>query len=205
MFKLPFIVLKVSDPEDKFLEPVSSNTLDKSKNTFLDRFGKIIVAFYQVRVGDSYLLVLPKENRMQELDMHVKLSKATVEKTDFKVYFDPEHQVKEGEYRVEELVLSEEEYENTISQQECNLTRLEKNIPLPGIDFEDEMVLNVSDEWVSFTKGCYPGQEVVARTHNLAKPGKKLVVIDAQDLPEEKRSKMTSVIGSKGFVFVLNQ
>ena len=38
---------------------------------------------------------------------------------------------------------------------------------------------------MSFTKGCYPGQEVVARMHNLGKPKQKLVGlrIEADLLP----------------------
>ena len=39
------------------------------------------------------------------------------------------------------------------------------------------MLLNVADEaWVSYTKGCYLGQEIVARVHFRSKPPKKLVV-----------------------------
>ena len=39
---------------------------------------------------------------------------------------------------------------------------------------------------VSFSKGCYPGQEVVARTHYLGKPNRRMFRINIvdEDIPE---------------------
>jgi len=49
-----------------------------------------------------------------------------------------------------------------------NATRIEGGRPLFGIDFDDTMLpaeTSLLNRAVSFTKGCYPGQEVVARMH----------------------------------------
>lgn len=59
-----------------------------------------------------------------------------------------------------------------------NIARIEAGTPLFNIDFgptnlpHESGVLN---ERVSFKKGCYPGQEIVARMHNLGKPKQMLI------------------------------
>ncbi len=60
-----------------------------------------------------------------------------------------------------------------------NIARIENGSPLYMIDFgpdtrphETGALINTT---VSFTKGCYPGQEIVARTQNLGHPAKILI------------------------------
>jgi aminomethyltransferase len=59
-----------------------------------------------------------------------------------------------------------------------NTARLEAGTPYFRIDFGPTNLPHESgvlDSRVSFTKGCYPGQEVVARLQHLGKPKQKLV------------------------------
>jgi folate-binding protein YgfZ len=59
-----------------------------------------------------------------------------------------------------------------------NTARLEAGTPYFRIDFGPTNLPHESgvlESRVSFTKGCYPGQEVVARMQNLGKPKQKLV------------------------------
>lgn len=59
-----------------------------------------------------------------------------------------------------------------------NIARIEAGTPLMNIDFGSTNLpheTGVLRERVSFTKGCYVGQEVVARMENLGKPKQKLV------------------------------
>jgi folate-binding protein YgfZ len=54
-----------------------------------------------------------------------------------------------------------------------NIARIEAGTPLYGIDFGPENLpheTGVLHDRVSFTKGCYLGQEIVARTDSLGKP-----------------------------------
>ena len=49
-----------------------------------------------------------------------------------------------------------------------NAARIEAGRPLLGIDFDDTILPAETGQMsraVSFTKGCYPGQEIVARMH----------------------------------------
>ena len=75
-----------------------------------------------------------------------------------------------------------------------NIARIEAGWPLFQIDFDGRSLpaeTGVLDDRVSFTKGCYLGQEVVARMHALGKPKQILVALrlaEGQEprLPEEK-------------------
>lgn len=69
-----------------------------------------------------------------------------------------------------------------------NTARIEAGTPYFRIDFGPNNLPHESGvlaSRVSFTKGCYPGQEVVARMHNLGKPKQRLVGlrIEADLLP----------------------
>ncbi len=59
-----------------------------------------------------------------------------------------------------------------------NTARIEAGTPLFNIDFATESLpaeTGVLDSRVSFRKGCFLGQEVVTRMHNLGKPKQRLV------------------------------
>lgn len=63
-----------------------------------------------------------------------------------------------------------------VGEEAQNILRVEAGIPRYGIDFtEDNLLLEVGvDEAVSFTKGCYLGQEVVERIRSRGHVNKKL-------------------------------
>ena len=92
------------------------------------------------------------------------------------------------------------------------LFRVVNHIPVQGIDYRDEFLLNISDEeFVSYAKGCFLGQEPISKVHNRSKPTWKLVVRYQDECTEEERQKMTSVVvdpatrRTMGFVFVRNE
>jgi len=140
---------------------------------------------------------------LEHTEKYLKLSKAKWEKLEYLVYvyFDEENRKKkevthtikkekkerdecekEGENEEIEIkekkydiILTKEKRENTLSEEEFTKSRLKNNIPLQTVDYDKEMVLNVDPSLASLKKGCYPGQEIVARTMNYAKPPKKLI------------------------------
>jgi folate-binding protein YgfZ len=73
-----------------------------------------------------------------------------------------------------------------IGEEAQNILRIEAGIPRYGIDFtEDNLLLEVGlDDAVSFSKGCYLGQEVVERVRSRGHVNKKLVglSLEGQDL-----------------------
>ncbi len=64
-----------------------------------------------------------------------------------------------------------------VGEEAQNILRIEAGIPRYGVDFtEDNLLLEVGfDDAVSFTKGCYLGQEVVERIRSRGHVNKKLV------------------------------
>src|SRR5207253_4731799 len=70
-----------------------------------------------------------------------------------------------------------------------NATRIEAARPIFGIDFDDAILPHETgpllDRAVSFTKGCYPGQEIVARMHARQQVARKIAGIrfDGDTLP----------------------
>lgn len=73
-----------------------------------------------------------------------------------------------------------QEFENAgamkISDETREVLRVEAGIPLYGVDMDETTVVLETgiDEAVSFTKGCYVGQEVIIRIHHRGHVAKKL-------------------------------
>jgi len=64
-----------------------------------------------------------------------------------------------------------------VSQQAAECLRIERGRPLYGIDIDDTTIpqeAGLNERAVSFTKGCYVGQETVARLHYRGKPNRHL-------------------------------
>ncbi|MEK6917288.1 MAG: hypothetical protein AABW92_06115, partial [Nanoarchaeota archaeon] len=158
IYRLDKIVLRITKA-DKLLGNVTSNTLDAEKNALLDRFGKIVVTFNQIKHNDFFSIVIGKkfyERFMTAIKMYLKLTKAKVVKTNCKVYFDLDKKYKAKlsiPQNKGQLIITNEELDSNITEEEFTLFRLKNNIPIQGIDYDNEMLLNVSEEFVSYGKG----------------------------------------------------
>lgn len=68
------------------------------------------------------------------------------------------------------------------------IARIEAGIPREGVDAGEDYIILESEleSAVSYTKGCYLGQEVIARIHWRGQPAKRLrgFIIEADQLPE---------------------
>ncbi len=187
LYKLNKAVLSFKNKPEKLLNGLTSNELDKPKNAFLDKFGKIIVTANQVKVNDEILMVIEKqfvERLRQHLDAYLKLGKTKLEETDYNAYFDMDgdYNQESDEFTIKQnkgqIILTKKQLKTNITEEEFKTFRLNNNIPIQGRDYDEEMLLNVSEDYVSFKKGCYLGQEIIARVKNKAKPPKRLAVKD---------------------------
>jgi folate-binding protein YgfZ len=64
-----------------------------------------------------------------------------------------------------------------VSEQAAECLRVERGRPRYGIDLDDSVIpqeAGLNERAVSFTKGCYVGQETVARLHYKGKPNRHL-------------------------------
>ncbi len=70
-----------------------------------------------------------------------------------------------------------------------DILRIEAGVPHYGVDMDETNVVleAVADEAVSFTKGCYIGQEIIARIHWRGHVAKKLTGLSFDEQGETKR------------------
>jgi folate-binding protein YgfZ len=68
------------------------------------------------------------------------------------------------------------------------IARIEAGVPREGVDAGEDYIILESElnDAVSYTKGCYLGQEVIARIHWRGQPAKRLrgLLIDSDQMPE---------------------
>lgn len=74
-----------------------------------------------------------------------------------------------------------------VDEDSLDIVRVESGVARDGVDVDDDTIpleANLVD-WISFTKGCYVGQEVIARAYNLGGVKHRLVGlrIDGDDVP----------------------
>lgn len=205
LYKFNDTVLSITGNASAFLNGLTSNTLDAPRNAFLNQHGRIIATFRQKKISDDEFLIsvpsIATDGLIKHLDRYARLSHAQIRVSPQRSYIDLD---------TTQTVWSDEEFPNSISGEEFILFRLGHDIPLMGIDYQaEEFILNVHEhEYVSYDKGCFLGQEPVAKVHNRARPSRKLVVRFADEcLPQEAAVMTSKAIDpasgrAKGFVFI---
>ena len=222
LYSLSKVILSFQNNPGSFLNGLASNTIDKPQNAFLNIHGRVIAAFEQLRLNDDEVVVVVEKPFVDEvlshLERYAKLSGVKIQVLDEKVYFDLDSNVPlaEGDkvitHKKGRLLITKQPLSTNISDEAFKLFRLKNNIPLHGVDFKDEMVLNINEtDLISFTKGCFLGQEPVSKVHSRSKPSRVLVVKFEDECTSEEAAKMTSKTldpvtkRTLGFVFVSNR
>jgi folate-binding protein YgfZ len=78
-------------------------------------------------------------------------------------------------------------FEPSLSDEELELHRIESGVPRWQHEIDDRILpaeAGLDATHVSFSKGCYPGQEPVARLHFRGHPNRGLRVLELDQLPE---------------------
>jgi tRNA-modifying protein YgfZ len=78
--------------------------------------------------------------------------------------------------------------EPTLSEEELELIRIESGVPRWEREIDDRILpaeAGLDETHVSFSKGCYPGQEPVARLHFRGHPNRGLRVLELDETPEQ--------------------
>jgi tRNA-modifying protein YgfZ len=77
--------------------------------------------------------------------------------------------------------------EPTLAEDEVELRRIESGVPRWEREIDDRILpaeAGLDATHVSFSKGCYPGQEPVARLHFRGHPNRGLRVVELAEVPE---------------------
>lgn len=217
--KLPRRVWIFRNNAAQFLNGLTANEMDKPQNAFVNIHGRIIAVFDQLKISDDEVWLVVEnfatERLLAHLDKYLKLGGVQREEKQLNVYFDLEGSAAGVQHLIPQkagrLILTDKDLPEDVSEEEFMLFRLRHDIPLQGIDFDEDFLLNVSmKDYVSFTKGCFLGQEPISKVYNRSKPSWKLVVKSEDECAEEERAKMTSRMPDPntgkvlGFVFIRN-
>jgi tRNA-modifying protein YgfZ len=94
-----------------------------------------------------------------------------------------------GDYGEPAAELLDAGLESTVSAEELELLRIRAGTPAWGKEIDDRVLpaeAGLTERAVSFTKGCYPGQEPIARLHyrGHANRGLRVLSLDALPAPE---------------------
>ena len=209
-------VLRVRNAAASFLKAYTTNIATAARAAFVDLQGRIVAVADQHYLSENEILLVVRkpfrERLLTHLEKYLRLGDTVIEEEPgWKVYFSSEGRSASGgdiviRQKKGALLLSHEEKQAVMSEEEFTRFRVLNGLPLQGIDFDRELILNVSEEFVSFDKGCYLGQEIVARVQYRAKPPRKLVVKSETECSAEERAHMTSRVPLdgkvSGFVFV---
>jgi len=97
--------------------------------------------------------------------------------------------------------------------QELEPLRIEAGTPVWGKELDDAVLpaeAGLDETHVSFTKGCYPGQEPIARLHYRGRPNRRLRVLEVSDaspgdeivLGEKTVGRVTSAVPGRALGYV---
>jgi folate-binding protein YgfZ len=85
--------------------------------------------------------------------------------------------------------------EATLTPEELELRRIEAGVPRWGRELDDAILpaeAGLDETHISFTKGCYPGQEPIARLHYRGHVNRKLQVVELDDETSVERVTSTA-------------
>jgi tRNA-modifying protein YgfZ len=111
-------------------------------------------------------------------------------------------------------VLDAEPPAKLLADDELERLRIEASTPRWGREIDDRVLpaeAGLTETHVSFTKGCYPGQEPIARLHYRGKANRRLRVLDVEGSPEPETEvlhgdkvvgRVTSSVPGRALAFV---
>jgi folate-binding protein YgfZ len=99
------------------------------------------------------------------------------------VVFGEEDGIPNYEFGEASSELLDADVEPTMSAEELEQLRIEAGIPAWGKEIDDSILpaeAGLDETHISFTKGCYPGQEPIARLRNRGKVNRRLRVLEVE-------------------------
>ena len=175
-----------------FLQSQFSNDIFKISpnkiqiNAYCQHQGKIMAILWVFIRNDNFYLSLPedlKELVISKLNMFKLMSDVEIEDFSYEInqygLIDEEYT---GSFTIRNnlsLLTTREVIDDNGIMDQWEKSCIDNNIPEIYRKTSEQFIpqalnLDIDEIGVSFTKGCYPGQEVVARMHYLGKPKRRL-------------------------------
>jgi len=189
-------LLKISGNDcESFLQNQLSNDISKLErntvqiNAYCQHQGKIIGLFWVMRYKDFFLLSFPSDlldKITARLQMFIIMSDVSIE--DVSNQYSQFGLINENDssaYSINEnlslLIVScgEKNLEISFNNDTWTKASIDSQIPEVFLSTSEKLVpqmlnLDINEVGVNFSKGCYPGQEVVARLHYLGEAKRRL-------------------------------
>jgi len=136
--------------------------------------------------NDSFYLSFPKELKgliLSKLNMFKLMSKVNIEDVSLEInQYGLIDEKLDGSMRLRNnlsLLTTRKTLESSVDINLWEKACIDNELPEIYLNTSDKFIpqalnLDIDEIGVSFTKGCYPGQEVVARMHYLGKPKRRL-------------------------------
>ena len=180
---------------EKFLQNQLSNDITKLDdfniqfNAYCQHQGKMIALFWVMRFENSFLLSFPidlLEKIITRLQMFVIMSEVNIEDVSKRfMQIGLLNEANSEGYLINErmslsIVSKNSDRDETMTDEdEWTKACIDYNIPEVSLKTSEKLVpqmlnLDIDEFGVNFSKGCYPGQEVVARLHYLGKAKRRL-------------------------------
>ena len=195
-------LLKVSGSDsEEFLQSQLSNDISKLKNfkiqinAYCQHQGKIVALFWVMRSENCFLLSFPFDLLdvvIKRLQMFIIMSDVIIENiSDQVVQVGFINENYPNTYSINDnlslSIDSDGEISKEIADHHDNWSKacIESKIPevffCSSEKFVPQMLnLDIDEVGVSFSKGCYPGQEVVARLHYLGEAKRRLFAFKSE-------------------------
>ena len=155
--------------------------------------GRVIAPLVVVRRGEEDFLLLTEPELgatvIGALTRARFAAKAEIEAEEHAsaVVFGETDGIPNREYGEPAVEVLDSGIEPTISTEELERMRIEAGTPGWGKEIDDRVLpaeAGLTEHAVSFTKGCYPGQEPIARLHHRGKANRGLRVLRLEDARE---------------------
>lgn len=214
-------VLRVTGAADALLKGYATNAADKPETAFVDLRGRVVaIALVRRLSAEECLLVVGRsyaDRLRRHLDKYLPLLGAGIEPdTSYRVYLHLGQGATESSpdllvirHRGAETLLARTELPADATQAEYNLYRTGIGLAEQGEDFDDPLLLDVYDaSHVCYAKGCFLGQEILARVHYRSGSPRRMIVAYRSRCSAETAARMTSVAvdqstqEERGFVIV---
>ena len=225
--QFPFDVIQMKGKESiDFLQRISSNDFTSfsdgkiQKTLFITDKGRIVDASWVIHRNDHLLLLVSNglsEEIIPWLQKYIIMEDIELQNVssqyEITLHFDRNNQYYHSEYFGIPVAFELHDHTGTRAYSlphEFDAWRIENGIPIAKKELTQEfnpLELNLWD-WISFTKGCYIGQEVIARLDTYQKIQRRLCKISSATILHEQEllldelnneiGKLTSVLQQEG-------
>jgi folate-binding protein YgfZ len=189
------VLLKISGSDSElFLQNQLSNDIKRlgnssaQLNAYCQHQGKIIALFWVIRYEGSFILSFPVDlldKIKSRLQMFVIMSDVVIQDvTEDFCQIGLVNETNEDAYLIKDkLSVLLEKYGETVNNSESislwSKACIDSHLPEVFLLTSEKLVpqmlnLDINEFGVNFSKGCYPGQEVVARLHYLGRAKRRL-------------------------------